>query len=72
MGIKRVKLNYKPYAARKTNEIAYVVDLSERLYAINKSLDRKAARNRMETQNVGEDAKDYIVKNSGYTKKLTR
>ena len=31
MGIKRVKLNYKPYAARKTNEIAYVADLSERL-----------------------------------------
>ena len=32
MGIKRVKLNYKPVATRKTNEIAYVADLSERLY----------------------------------------
>lgn len=72
MGIKKVKLNYKPYAVRNINEIAYVADLSERLYALNKSLDRKFAINRMETQNVGEDAKDYIVKNSGHTKKLTR
>lgn len=37
MGIKKVKLEYKPVAKRKINEIAYVVN-SEYVKAVNRSI----------------------------------
>lgn len=40
MGIKKVKLDYKPVAKRERNEIAYVVS-SEHVEAVNRSIKQK-------------------------------
>lgn len=60
MGIKKVKLDYKPVAKRETNEIAYEVDHSH-VEAVNRSIEKKVARNLYEQQDHS-DAKHFICK----------
>lgn len=47
MGIKRVKLNYKPIIKRRSNEVAYVVSTSH-VNAVNRSIENKIKRNQAE------------------------
>ena len=61
MGIKRVKLNYRPVAVRKTNEIAYEVS-RDHINAVNKSIGRKIHRNEAEKNASRGIAAGYIVR----------
>lgn len=61
MGIRRVKLNYRPVAVRQTNEIAYEVS-REHLNAVNKSIGRKIQRNETEKNASRGVAAGYIVR----------
>ena len=45
--MKRVKLNYKPIAKRRSNEVAFIVSL-EHVDAVNRSIERKIKRNKQE------------------------
>lgn len=54
MKIKRVKLNYIPYATRKSNEVAYIVS-SDHVNAVNKSINHKVYRNALEKQETYAD-----------------
>ena len=65
MGIKRVKLNYRPVATRKSNEIAFIVSKSH-LNAVNNSIRSKIDRNKEERIQSSKKAKDYHV-NYGIT-----
>lgn len=60
MSIKRVKLNYRPVAIRKSNEIAYVVSQGH-LDAVNNSIRNKVERNKGEREESLKSAKDYHV-----------
>ena len=60
MGIKKVKLDYKPVAKRERNEIAYVVS-SKHVEAVNRSIKQKIERNILEQQNHS-SAKEFICK----------
>ena len=61
MGIKRVKLNYRPVAVRQTNEIAYEVS-RDHINAVNKSIGRKILRNEAEKSASRGVAAGYIVR----------
>ena len=58
MGIKKVKLDYRPVAKRKGNEIALIVS-KEHINAVNRSIHNKLKR----TQST-KSAKDYRVGNT--------
>lgn len=60
MGIKRVKLNYKPIMKRRSDEIAFKVSHAH-VNAVNKSIDQKIKRNAIERQESYLKANDYIV-----------
>lgn len=61
MGIKKVKLNYRPVAVRRTNEAAYEVP-SDCVNAVNTGIARKVQRNEAE-QNASRDvAASYVVR----------
>ena len=61
MGIKRVKLKYRPVATRKSTEIAYEVS-SDHVNAVNRSIGRKIQRNETEKNASREVAARYIVR----------
>ena len=61
MGIKRVKLKYRPVAARKSQEIIYEVS-SDHVNAVNRSIGRKIQRNETEKNASREVAARYIVR----------
>ena len=60
MSIKRVKLNYRPIAKRKSNEIAFTVS-KEHLAAVNNSIHNKLVRNKEERIQSSKSAKDFHV-----------
>ena len=60
MGIKRVKLNYKPIAKRKCNEIAFVVS-KEHMQGLNNSIYNKVKRNQYEKRQSTISAKEFHV-----------
>ena len=59
--MKKVKLPYHPVAERRSNEIAYEVS-SDHVNAVNKSIERKIERNRLEQQDTPLNAKHCICK----------
>ena len=61
MGIKRVKLNYKPIIKRRCNEVAYVVSTSH-VNAVNRSIENKIKRNQAELDSSYLEASNYVVK----------
>lgn len=61
MGIKKVKLNYRPVAIRKSSEIAYEVS-SDHVNAVNQSIYRKVQRNETEKNASRDVAARYIVR----------
>ena len=61
MGIKRVKLNYKPIIKRRSNEVAYVVSTSH-VNAVNRSIENKITRNQAELDSSYLEASNYVVK----------
>lgn len=64
MGIPTVKLNYKPYAERGTDdEIAYEVP-RENVNNVNRAIEKKTERNKGERVTLSE-AKDYVVGGDG-------
>lgn len=65
VGIKKVKLNYQVVAKRESNEIAYVISDSNRMRALENSLNNKFERNRNEQLHVYKEAAKYLVKSSG-------
>ncbi len=60
MGIKRVKLNYRPIAKRKSDEIAYIVS-KKHINALNKSIQNKINRNQIERIESSISAKDFHI-----------
>lgn len=64
MGIKKIKLNYKPIAERTCDEVAYVVS-SDRVDSVNRSIANKVERNAYELRESYLDAMSYTVKASG-------
>lgn len=60
MGIKRVKLNYKPIIKRRSNEVAYVVSTSH-VNAVNRSIENKIKRNQAELDSFYLEASNYVV-----------
>lgn len=61
MGIKKVKLNYRPVAIRQTDAIAYEVS-SDHINAINGSIGRKVQRNEAEKNASRDAAARYVVR----------
>lgn len=58
--MKRVKLNYKPVASRKSNEIAFAVS-SSHVNAVDRNIARKVARNESEKKASREISSKRIV-----------
>lgn len=58
--MKRVKLDYKPVAARKSSEIAFTVS-GAHVCAVDRSIARKVARNESEKRASREFASKYVV-----------
>lgn len=61
MGIKKVKLNYRPIAERQSNKKAYEVS-SDHVNAVNKSISRKVQRNEAEKNASRDVAARYVVR----------
>lgn len=61
MGIKKVKLNYRPVAVRQANVVAYKVS-SDHVNAVNRSISRKVQRNEAEKNASREVAAGYVVR----------
>ena len=61
MGIKKVKLNYRPVAVRRSNEIAYEVS-NDHVNAVNRSIARKVQRNETEKNASRDVAARYVVR----------
>lgn len=59
--MKKVKLNYRPVATRKSNETAYEVSYSH-VHAVNQAIERKVQRNTIEQQNASKSAADFNCK----------
>ena len=59
--MKKVKLNYRPVATRKSNETAYEVSYSH-AHAVNQAIERKVQRNAIEQQNASKGAADFNCK----------
>lgn len=58
--MKRIKLNYKPIAKRRSNEVATIVS-QKHVDAVNRSIERKIIRNRQERKESEKEAEKYIV-----------
>lgn len=61
MGIKKVKLDYRPVVVRQSNEIAYEVS-SDHVNAVNGSISRKVQRNEAEKNASRDVAARYVVR----------
>lgn len=59
--MKRAKLNYRPVAERKRNDVAYVVP-SGHVEAINNALEQKNEKNRIEQMTASKDAAKFNCK----------
>lgn len=59
--MKKVKLHYRPYARRRSNEIAYEVS-SDHVVAINDSLGKKAFKNWLEQKDTSINARHFNCK----------
>lgn len=58
--MKRVRLNYKPVASRKSSEIAFTVS-SAHVSAVDRNIARKVARNESEKRASREVASKCVV-----------
>ncbi len=61
MGIKKVKLNYRPVATRRSDKIAYEVS-NDHVNTINRSINRKIQRNEAEKNASRDVAAKYLVR----------
>lgn len=59
--IKRVRLNYKPVAKRTSKEAAFVVS-AENVAAVNRNIEKKLERNKIERRESEKEAGKYIVR----------
>lgn len=59
--IKRVRLDYKPVAKRRSEEVAFVVS-TEHVAAVNRSIEKKLKKNKRERRESEKEAEKYIVR----------
>lgn len=59
--IKRVRLDYKPVAKRTSKEAAFVVS-AENVAAVNRNIEKKLERNKIERRESEKEAGKYIVR----------
>ena len=59
--IKRVRLDYKPVAKRTNKEAAFVVS-AENVAAVNRNIEKKLERNKIERRESEKEAGKYIVR----------
>lgn len=58
--MKRVRLNYKPVASRKSSEISFTVS-NAHVNAVDRNIARKVARNESEKRASREVASKFVV-----------